>query len=83
MSFNKNETPIKLSMRMTLFVYITTGNNFFVECLKHLTKPGKHSANAASLTSTFCQALDKEKSSSRRQVTVTETVPSAGAEPGL
>jgi hypothetical protein len=83
----------------------TTGNNLFVECLKHSTKPGKHSAKAlptvtlgkesstnctsvtTSLSSTFYRALDKvfveshsvldkEKLSSRHQVTTTEPVPS-------
>jgi hypothetical protein len=87
--------------------YITTGNScFFAECMKHSTKPGKHSVKAlssvttdkkvsvnctsatTSLSSTFCQALDKvfvechlvldkEKSPSHCQVTATETVPSA------
>jgi hypothetical protein len=54
------------------------------KALPSVTLSKERSANCtsatASLPSTFCRALGKEKSSSRRQVTVTDPLPSASCD---
>jgi hypothetical protein len=75
-----------LNIVVSMYVYIITGysqsiENTLANFLLSVTLGKEVSANCTSATTsllrTFCRALDKEKPSSRRQVTVTEPLSSA------